>query len=1051
MKTTPFLLTASALMLAQSAYGASIQWDNQGIDSNWNTIDNWSKTYLPGTSATDYAVLAANDYVSIESDVLTPANSVNLKMRAGAGMDISANTSSFKNMDVGYLASPGVWIDQSSGAVIAGGYLGIGQLSTSQSMYELSGDSSLDTAGALSVYANGVLSTVGESVTIATSDLELYNLGILQFVSGQSGTSHIDISGTLQVETGSELIIDLSNYWAGGGSIELASYASRTGAFAAADVSIIGLDRGSSATLTYDSDSMDLNIVPKQDAYSKFWFTAAANAGGANAVAEDMIVNTGHGYATLDAPGLSCVRTQDGADLVYAVTWSGSDYDGDGANDTFTFDLRVKAFSGSTYTYDATPGLSSVTLGSASDVTDINGNLGVGDDYDLDAGESLQITVENAAVSASGFVATFDGFKQMDVLETNGGRDHAHIRGVGTNLDSGIFSSATASFATAPVQTFTVTGAGSYYATRTWAITGLAFEFTVSNPSAPYVEDLSDYSNDPTGPGYIDPYPVQTDFTNYPEFSWGSVPRWLAVRSSSAFTEAEINSIANNYQVVMLEKANAQGQASIDAGVINASTRLKAVNSDVTTLFYRNTVVHYGGYASDASYNSDDWSQYTEDADGTRTYSLIRDIYRKYNADIPELREWWIDAALSVFDDPDGLANIDGIFLDKVGGGDVPLIDADGNPASNYVDMLYSLKQQMPAGKLLTGNTLRNENPNGDRAMMEIMEASYFERWRLPNKSSSPEQSVADATAVTIQLMREGLSRGKIMMLQSGPIGFTETDGDDGATYDDQELFEASIDFALSVFLVAAEENAYFSYQDGVNALEDDWKWDSSSIDVLSRPLGAPLTDPTIDGYAYARSYPGVEAWVNLETEEARLLWKTDLGTPAFAGSSTSDVDGNYTIEGGGNISSTADNCFYLSQPHTGDGEIIARVNSVENTHSWAKGAVMFRESTDTGAKCATLYIRPNGSARMSYRATTNGNTQAQTGISQGRSSDPKWIKLVRAGDVFTGYTSLDGDTWALVNQATVTMDSTAEVGLAASSHDNSTIATVEISHVTLP
>ena len=77
--------------------------------------------------------------------------------------------------------------------------------------------------------------------------------------------------------------------------------------------------------------------------------------------------------------------------------------------------------------------------------------------------------------------------------------------------------------------------------------------------------------------------------TTLPKFSWNKIPRWVAVRNSASFTEDDVTSIANNYQLVMLEKANQQGFEYVEDGVENAATRIKALNPDLTTLFYYNT------------------------------------------------------------------------------------------------------------------------------------------------------------------------------------------------------------------------------------------------------------------------------------------------------------------------------------------------------------------------------------------------------------------------------------------------------------------------------
>jgi hypothetical protein len=91
---------------------------------------------------------------------------------------------------------------------------------------------------------------------------------------------------------------------------------------------------------------------------------------------------------------------------------------------------------------------------------------------------------------------------------------------------------------------------------------------------------------------------------------------------------------------------------------------------------------------------------------------------------------------------------------------------------------------------------------------------------------------------------------------------------------------EEHVNFPLAVYLIAAEENVFFSYQDGVNAADDDSVWDTSYMDVFNRSLGEPLGSPVRDGYIYTRSFEYVDVWVNLETFEAELTWRDGPVSP---------------------------------------------------------------------------------------------------------------------------------------------------------------------------
>ena len=150
------------------------------------------------------------------------------------------------------------------------------------------------------------------------------------------------------------------------------------------------------------------------------------------------------------------------------------------------------------------------------------------------------------------------------------------------------------------------------------------------------------------------------------------------------------------------------------------------------------------------------------------------------------------------------------------------------------------------------------------------MDGSYLERWDI----ASGEQANADSIAVSIQLMREALQKGKMINLQTNPSYNTDseepTDDDELITYTKENIY-----FPLAVFLIIAEENAYFSYTTGVNALSSSSDvWDTSFIDEFQYFLGEPLGNPKKNGYIYERSFENLDLWVNIETKETVFNWK---------------------------------------------------------------------------------------------------------------------------------------------------------------------------------
>ena len=381
-----------------------------------------------------------------------------------------------------------------------------------------------------------------------------------------------------------------------------------------------------------------------------------------------------------------------------------------------------------------------------------------------------------------------------------------------------------------------------------------------------------DYSIYKTASQYIDDYPTQEDTSLYAEFSWDKVPRWLAIRSGNVFSQADINTIANNHQMVMLEKYNSQGTSSTEKGTLAAAARLKAVNPDIKILFYWNTWINYWGYDANAEYeiNKWDWSNLTQGANGEDTIYMFKDKYYTYNYDIPGLRNWWVKTAQDmVLEDV-----IDGVFIDKVHSYE-GLFFQDGEPSNNYIRMLDSLSQLLPEGKIFFGNTLRNERWGGSRGHMNYSDGSYWERWEYIYRTTSPAQSQADARCVNMQLAREAVLKGKIVNFMGG--GETTAVPPSEAEENEANMrgfLREDVQFPLGVFLIIADTNAYFNYKESVTTDDEDWKWDRSFLEEFNRPLGKPLNDPVKNGYEYTRSYEKLDVWVNVQTTEAKLSWK---------------------------------------------------------------------------------------------------------------------------------------------------------------------------------
>jgi hypothetical protein len=172
-----------------------------------------------------------------------------------------------------------------------------------------------------------------------------------------------------------------------------------------------------------------------------------------------------------------------------------------------------------------------------------------------------------------------------------------------------------------------------------------------------------------------------------------------------------------------------------------------------------------------------------------------------------------------------------------------------------------------------------------------------------------------------------------------------------------------------------------------------------------------------------------------------------DIGSPALAGSAVS-ASGTFTVKGAGaDIWGTSDQFQFVSQPMTGDGQIVVQVASLTNTNSWSKAGVMIRNTLAADSAHAFAIVTPANGVGFQRRLTAGG-TSAHTGGSA--VAAPYWVKLVRSGSLFSAYSSADGSAWALIGSSTIAMGNTVYAGLAVTSHTTSALATATFTGVVL-
>jgi len=236
---------------------------------------------------------------------------------------------------------------------------------------------------------------------------------------------------------------------------------------------------------------------------------------------------------------------------------------------------------------------------------------------------------------------------------------------------------------------------------------------------------------------------------------------------------------------------------------------------------------------------------------------------------------------------------------------------------------------------------------------------------------------------------------------------------------------------------------------------------------VLRKGMSAPyleqkLENEPVDGdsfmflkpYDVSTATPPAPITFPSATLVSTGMTNIDIGGASPAGSGTYG-NGVWTVSGAGTDIWTdgAEQFHFVYRQITGDFSLIAKVNSVQNTHGNNKAGVMVSSdlNADPGSQ-AWVAITPNQTVESFFSGWTEmyggSNWRAQ---SYGLPQIPWWIKIERVGNVIAAYASPDGVSWAVqVYGGFANTPSTVYVGLCVTSLTPGTLSTAAFSNVSI-
>ena len=182
--------------------------------------------------------------------------------------------------------------------------------------------------------------------------------------------------------------------------------------------------------------------------------------------------------------------------------------------------------------------------------------------------------------------------------------------------------------------------------------------------------------------------------------------------------------------------------------------------------------------------------------------------------------------------------------------------------------------------------------------------------------------------------------------------------------------------------------------------------------------------------------------WTTAQNWSANGATELSLWFRGNPGAFVETSPGNITISGAGaDIYNQTDEFRFAYKQLTGDGSITARIESLENTHVWAKAGVMIREGLTPGARQVHMIGTPDNRMEYMYREFANGTTSA-VATDVDSTPLPHWVRITRQGSTITGEYSADGVSWEMIvasdgtsSTKSITMIGTIYIGLAVCSH----------------